>query len=312
MPRQVVRSPCGGGNLAVVLIEDVRRRNRRRAIVLASVAAVNYWLVVSFVAGLAAFAVLPTGTVTVPLAAAGGAVLVAAYLWWAIRTAARWTVRDLGARVLTEGEWPKTGHLVEELALATGTPPARVAYLEDPVPNALTVGAGPRSSVIVITTGLVAQLTRDELEAVLAVQLCEIARLDVALRTVVVACSRGSSAIFEFFYSGWKHVTSWPYLVLTWPSMAAGDLLRRAVYRSRDFGADDMAVSITRNPAALRSALRHLAHDPGTVAAVTAQNAPLWFEPVPESSTGERPMLLHRYAMTPSLDDRAARLDHTR
>jgi hypothetical protein len=52
-----------------------------------------------------------------------------------------------------------------------------------------------------------------------------------------------------------------------------------------------------------------LLDDPGIVSAVTAANAPLWFEPVPKVGKHLREEALEHYAITPSLEDRIARLD---
>jgi heat shock protein HtpX len=305
-----------------VTLDDARRRNRRKIWLLAVCAVLNHFVVVSALAtvfGWATVSKIRGREVDVPIGPfvwaglAAGLVIVGWRTASRIRGTARATARELGADVVVKGERPRLDNLVEELGIAAGlATPVTVAVLADPVPNALTVGAG-RSSMVVLTTGLIESLTRDEIEAVLAVQICAVARLDVALQTSVVVCSSGTVAIFESFREDWKDPRSWFGILLTWPSKVAAQLLRRSAYHASDFGADDMAVSITRHPEALERALAKLHRDDRVVAAVTEANAPLWFEPVPSVGAhlrnhDDRDRAVQRYSMVPSLEDRIARL----
>ena len=292
----------------IVVLEEVRRRNRRRMLGLALLAIVNLWVVLT---GLVVLAMMLTATPvrrTFEVAAPIVAVLVVAYVWWKVHAAGQATLDELGAQEVPPGQWPRTGNLIEAIAIATGTTGVRLAALEDPVPNALTVGAGRRSTVLIVTTGLVERLSRDELEAVIAAEMCAVARLDVGLRTTVVACASGTFAL-PGFVRFWLADVWYPTLVklLTLPSRLAADRLRRRAFRDADFGADDMAVAITRYPAALRDALVAMLEDPGVVVAVTPANAALWFEPMPFPG-GNRDEEVPRYSMSPRLEDRIARL----
>jgi heat shock protein HtpX len=292
-----------------VLLHEARRRNRRRIAVLAALAAVNLWAVGTALALVASWfftkrSMLESLAIDGPLIA----VVTVGYVWWQVHQAGRAAIGELGAVELEPGEWPRTFHVIEEVGIASGAGPVRVAVIEDDVPNALTVGAGTRSTVLIITRGLVQHLSRDELEAVVAVQACSVARLDVALQTVVVACAAGTFAIPGFVRDYVADVW-YPTIMrwFTWPSRLAAAVLRRRALRDADFGADEMAVAITRHPAALRSALAKVLADPRVVGAVTPANAPLWFEPVPEGET-DRARGLAKHSMAPSLEDRIAHL----
>ena len=160
---------------------------------------------------------------------------------------------------------------------------------------------------IVVTSGLLAELRRDELEAVLAVQMCEVRRLDVALQTVVTVCSAGAIGLHELYREDAKDPRTWPWIAMSWPSMVLAERLRRHAFARCDFGADDMAITITRHPEALLRALVKLLDDPGTVRAVTPDNALLWFEPMPFGSHSAEDARA-RYSVTPPLDARIDRL----
>jgi heat shock protein HtpX len=291
-----------------VLLQEVRRRNRRRLVLLALLAMVNLWVVVTaLLVGVLMLTATPVA-VSFRWIAPLVAVAVVVHVLVQVLIAGRSTLEDLGAVEVQHDTWPRTSNLIEEIAVATSTSAVRLAYVEEPVPNAITVGVGRRSTVIIVTTGLVERLSRDELEAVVAVQMCAVARLDVALRTVVVACASGALGLPGFIRTYLADVW-YPTLVrlLTTPSRLAAAWSRRRTFRECDFGADDMAVAITRYPAALRSALVVMLEDPRVVAAVTPANAPLWFEPMPYAD-GDREVEVPRHSMTPSLEDRIARL----
>jgi heat shock protein HtpX len=278
------------------------------------VVALNHWLVVSALLAFFAFGMTGKfdpdhevpGIAFLLLGAVLGASGVAIYTAVKVRNAARATVKEIGAVLIQEGEHQQLHNLMAELAIATGMHPVPIAVLDDEVPNALTVGAGRSSTVIVVTRGLLDALTRDEIEAVLAAQLCAVQRLDVALQTIVTACTTSTIAIHEWYRKDWKDPRVWVLIAGTWPSMVVAAQLRRRALARCDLGADDLAVSITRHPEALVRALVKLLDDGGVVAAVTPRNAALWFEPVP--SDEEREGALERYAMTPPLEVRIDRL----
>jgi heat shock protein HtpX len=299
-----------------VLIDEARRRNRRRIGALAVVALLNHWLGLATIIAVFLWAQAPPGEpgmprdpistfVTVGLVV--GAIAVVLYSIARYLLATRTLLKGVGATTLQPGEIPRIDNLVAELSLALEMSPVSVALVSDPVPNALTVGTSPSRSVLLVTTGLVEDLSRDELEAVLAVQLGAIRRLDVALQTLVVICCWGPIATHWKIRREWADPRSWLGIVVTWPSHMAARVVRALAYRAADYGADDLAVAVTRHPEALRSALAQLHADPRRVAAANAWNASLWFEPVPSGAIS-RIDALNRFLMTPSLEDRIARL----
>jgi Zn-dependent protease with chaperone function len=321
----------------MVLLDEVRRRNRMRIGLMAAASFANYWVaslaIVAFVSTRASGSSQGDGDGTTDnsgawlqvlvIGAVVAAICVAFYVARRVLGASRATVSALGSGVVPGDTDARLENLAEELAIAVGIKPVNVAVLNDPVPNALAVGTGRRMT-IVVTTGALKQLSRDELEAVLAVQMCAIRRLDVALRTVVVSCASGAIAIHDdteyvppegsgadqaaAALQGWATTALlWPIRVLAWPSWRVALRLRHMAFSDGDMGADDMAIAITRNPDALRSALTKLLDDPGVVQAVTAANAPLWVEPVPDAAT-DRGRSLAQHSMDASLEARIAHL----
>lgn len=280
-------------------------------------ATLNYWIVTTLVAGIAIWALVfrvnedleVSGSIILWSSSLAGLVITCVFVGVKLRSIRPRVVKGLGAVNVGIGEFPQVENLLEGLAVAAGTLPVRVAVVADKAPNALAVGRRPADTTIVITSGLVEQLTRDELEAVLAAEICAVRRLDTAMQTATLACTSGAVAVHHWWREDWKDPRSWLMIALTWPTMACAELLRRSVSRVADFGSDEMAVTLTRHPEALRSALVKLRQDRHIVALRgSVDSAQLWFEPVPDDD-GTRAAEFRRMAFTPSLQERIERLD---
>jgi heat shock protein HtpX len=319
-----------------VLVDRVARANRLRIVTIAMVAALNFWGVVTVLLILVGWIVTAPVAIrleleappTVVIAVAGMAMsAVITAVWTAMRlsTIRRRTLRSIGATEIKPGDLPRVENLLAELAIAAGTPAVNAALVADSAPNALGVGGRPGRTTIVVTRGLVERLTRDELEAVLAAEMCAVRRLDTALRSVASACCSDAILVHNLFRQEvgpdkpWYYRLDWSVWALalvTWPTMTCAAVLRRSVLRSSDFGADAMAVAITRHPDAMLSALRKLRDDAGVVAVYADQFGliadaprvgPEWFEPIPEQPN-VTPREVHQMALMPTLDERLAQL----
>jgi len=281
-----------------VLVDEVVRRNRWRIVLLTGVAVVNYMVMVATVSFLCFLIVSITvdyysSQVLVAFAGAGlavGAISGVSAVAHYLRSAHERTLAELGAVPLLPGDLPVVDNLLDALCIATGTPRPAVALVADDAPNALAVGRRPADTTVVVTSGLIEKLSRDELEAVLAAEMWAIRRHDTAMQTVALGLTAETAAIVIF------------------PTMAVADILRARVLRNADFGADTLAVATTRNPDALRRAIEKLRDDHATVDTLSASTAPLWFEPIAHGdhwSTEDYQDL----AFTPRLDERLAHLD---
>ena len=299
-------------------LDEVVRRNRRRIVLLTLLSTGNLALISGLVAGFFLWVLLDdvSGAVILGagLALGGGiAVVVVASRLRAVR---RRVLGRLGAIPLRPGDEPRIDNLLAGLCIAAGLPRVSAALIADEAPNALAVGRRPSDTTIVVTSGLIERLTRDELEAVLAAELCAVRRLDTAMETATLACAAGAAGFHRFWRGAGRHPRSWPWIAATWPSMALAEVLRRSVLRSGDFGADRMAVAITRNPAALRTALVKLRDDSREALdpkvnrrfrRVRGETAAFWFEPLAESDAG-RIRELRWLRSTATLEERLARL----
>jgi heat shock protein HtpX len=164
-------------------------------------------------------------------------------------------------------------NLTDGLAIAAGISPPRLALVDDPAPNAFAIGTRPSKSVIAVTTGLLDDLTRPQVEAVLAYEITQVASLDVALTTWVIALTAQVSSAADLH----------PVAELA-TGFTRRFAMRMRAWALRDTAAacDRAAVAVSKNPAALVAALERLADDPRVVAWMAPETAALWIE-VPES-----------------------------
>jgi Zn-dependent protease with chaperone function len=162
-------------------------------------------------------------------------------------------------------------NVLEGVALAAGVPVPQLLFIEDPALNSYSVGRKPESAAIVLTTGLVSRLTRDEMEAVLAYELSRVSSLDTALSTWTASITGRTIELYETT----DRLTVKLFLLV--PAKLArrlrvGTLRRQASQR------DIIALNFTRHPEALLSALEKIDADKTPISNAQPATAPLWLK----------------------------------
>jgi Zn-dependent protease with chaperone function len=172
--------------------------------------------------------------------------------------------------------------VVEEMSIASGMPVPPVYVIEDASINAFAAGHTPKDAVLGFTRGAIDQLTRDELQGVVAHEFSHVAHGDMRLN-LRLACAVAGVMVIALIGRGVLHaaarmpasrsrkgdgragvaVIGLVLLVVGGLGALFGRLLQAAVSRQREFLADASAAQYTRNPAGLASALRRIAglHD---------------------------------------------------
>jgi heat shock protein HtpX len=164
-------------------------------------------------------------------------------------------------------------NVVEEMSIASGLPAPALYVIHDPDPNAFATGRDPSTASIAVTEGLVERLTRDELQAVVAHEMSHVRNYDIRLMTVVAALVGAVLLLTEIGLrtgrvsmgrsSGRKRggggMFALLYLIVLILAPLVARLLAMAVSRNREYLADASAAELTRNPAALASALQKIA-----------------------------------------------------
>lgn len=148
-------------------------------------------------------------------------------------------------------------NVLEGLCVSHGIPTPELRVINSPSVNSLAAARTPAHAAIVITTGAVEQLERIELEGLLAHHLCRIRRGDAAFETLAG-------------------------VLLAWPLSAVGWLRRRVMDRvlppGRGLAADFEAVSLTRYPPGLLSALMTLSRQSAQVPSPTVAALHMWID----------------------------------
>lgn len=205
------------------------------------------------------------------------------------------------ARPVSKEEFPYLYNTVEGLAIAAGIPTPKCYVIDDTAPNAFATGRDPKHAVIVVTTGLLQKMNRQELEGVLAHEMSHIKNYDIrfmmlvaVLVGIIVLLSDWSLrwALNSLYhramdiragnvgYRGRKKACSILLLlvavvfaILT-PLFAT--LIKLAISRKREYLADASAVELTRYPEGLASALEKIAKDKEPLEAANKATAHLY------------------------------------
>lgn len=282
--------------------------NRRKTIGLLMGMAVLIWLVAY--AAMTYFGA--TGIGVMPFAV--GIALIS--VWGSYYASDSLVVRMTGARVIEESENPKLFGLIQEVIIASGLPMPKVAIVQDPAPNAFATGRNPEHALIAFTTGILEAMDREQLQGVIAHEMSHVGNRDT-LVSAIAATTAGAIALLSDFlmrmmwFGGGRRdrdsnsnpialILSLFVLIL---APIAAVLLRSAISRRREALADATAVSFTRNPAGLRSALEVLAADSTVVRAKSNAVAHIWIEsPLDGSSVSKL------FATHPPIQERIAAL----
>jgi Zn-dependent protease with chaperone function len=182
---------------------------------------------------------------------------------------------DLGTR---DPDERKVLNVVEEMAIASGTPVPTVYLLaNEPRINAFAAGFTPDRAVIGVTKGCVHQLSRDELQGVIAHEFSHILNGDMRLNIRLIGILHGILAIGLIggmlaraaAYGGGRRsrrdggtagllALGLALYVIGYLGTFFGGLIKAAVSRQREFLADAAAVDFTRNPDGIAGALKKI------------------------------------------------------
>jgi heat shock protein HtpX len=254
------------------------------------------WLVVGFIiffawvgfGGDLAFALLTVDAGAggyhhvIPFMGLVSTVTAAGICWFAWRHGPERVLWSTGAWEIIEPVTPEQRQLVnvvEEMAIASGVPKPRVWVVPDEDPNAFATGRDAESASIAVTEGLLATLSRDELQGVVAHEMAHVRNLDVRLMTLlagmvgaIALMSDGMGRTLRFGGrtggrlggrgGGGKGsgnplalvvIVLWLVTLIIAPVVSR--ILAMAESRKREFLADATAAQFTRNPMALAPAL---------------------------------------------------------
>jgi len=175
----------------------------------------------------------------------------------------RLILSSMGARIVSESEAPELHEIVTRLCVVANLPKPKIAIVNTSMPNALATGRNQKNAVVAVTTGIMNQLNRSELEAVLAHELTHVKNRDAMVMTIATFISSIAQLMVQWmpmFGGGYnrRDRDGGSIAVVFLVSVAVwiiSFLLIRALSRYREFAADRGSAIITGRPSNLASAL---------------------------------------------------------
>lgn len=246
-----------------------------------------------------------------------------------LRGGGKAVAESLGGRLLNasdaDADQRKLLNVVEEMAIASGTPVPPVYLLDEPGINAFAAGHNPQDAVIGITRGAIEQLDRDQLQGVIAHEFSHILHGDMRLNIRLVALLNGILVIgllghmllrgsyYRSIGRSNRNNSQMAFMavglgliVIGYTGTFFGNWIKAAVSRQREFLADASAVQFTRNPGGIAGALKRIAGYPQgskLQAADAAEFSHMYFSQA-MSSAFSRLMATH-----PPLEERIQRIE---
>lgn len=178
------------------------------------------------------------------------------------------TLKMNGAEPISKKDASEFYSIVESLSITAGLPMPKLYIINDSSMNAFAAGTNPENSVICVTTGLLENMDKVEIEGVMAHEISHIKNYDIRVSMVAVALTAVigmlSDIVLRFIFLNDDDDDSKNpitlilglFFVLISPLLAT--ITRLAISRQREFLADATAVSLTRYPDGLISALEKL------------------------------------------------------
>jgi heat shock protein HtpX len=232
------------------------------------------------------------------------------------------------ARAVSPEAEPRLHNIVEGIAIAAGVPKPAVYVVPEQAPNAFATGRDPEHSSIAVTQGLLDMMNRVELEGVIGHELAHVQDRDILVGTIVATLVGAIVLVSEFFLRFWwiggagrrrdssgdgggifGIVLLVVGILLMILAPIAGQVIKLAVSRNREYLADAQGALLTRYPPGLISALRKIGASPTAMRSANNATAHLWLSQ-PSRLPGESTTRLERLFSThPPIEDRIRRLE---
>ena len=156
----------------------------------------------------------------------------------------------------------------------------RVFLMDEAQPNAFATGRNPENAAVAVTTGLMQQLSREELAGVIAHELAHIKNHDTLLMTITATIAGAISMIAQFgmFFGGNRDNNQGPGIIGSIAMMIlaplAAMLVQMAISRTREYAADDIGARICGQPMWLASALAKIENAAHQIPNIEAERNP--------------------------------------
>lgn len=204
------------------------------------------------------------------------------YKTLALSDGGRSVAEMLGGRLInpasTNPDERRVLNVVEEMAIASGMPVPPVYLLDEAGINAFAAGTRPNNAVIGITRGAITQLSRDELQGVIAHEFSHIFNGDMRMNIRLMGVLHGIlllGLIGYYILRGMRYmrrsrnekgasaalaimVLGLGLVIIGYVGFFFGQWIKAMVSRQREYLADASAVQFTRNKEGIAGALKKI------------------------------------------------------
>ena len=177
-------------------------------------------------------------------------------------------IRATQAQPVSRDQAPELHAIVEDLAQRADIPKPEVFIIPTEVPNAFATGRNPNDGKVAVTEGIMRLLNRDELAGVLAHELAHVKYYDILTSSIAGALAGAvtylaNMARFSMYTSRYSSARrnqgmNIGALFAIFLAPVAAMIIRFAVSRSREFGADEGGAMLLGDPVPLANALQKL------------------------------------------------------
>ena len=171
-------------------------------------------------------------------------------------------IKSTRAQLIKDGEYEEVTQIISNLIQKEKMPMPELYVINSDQPNAFATGRNPKNAKVAVTTGILKLLNRDELEGVLAHELSHIKNRDILVSSIAAMLAAAISFMSRmvFWGGGNRNRNTHPAVIVIAMIAApiASLIIRMAISRTREFGADKTGAEISGNPLALASALEKI------------------------------------------------------
>ncbi len=163
-----------------------------------------------------------------------------------------------GVRVVDRRDAPRLYDCIADVAQKAELPMPRVGVMDSATPNAFATGRGPSHALVCATQGLLHTLDDRELRAVIAHEMAHVRNRDILVMSIATALASSMSWMAYMLLFSRERGSFLLYIVGALFAGLAAALIKSAISRTREFGADETGARIVRDPLGLASALYKL------------------------------------------------------